>query len=330
VENSSFSTASVAELQLSSLKTQVGKLISIDDTAKTVEQLMVEFNTAQALSTSAQIELTALNSQQISLLGSIDGGIANLAGAIASYQSAISAELSAIGSLNSAKANAAAAAEAAIADNKNKALAEAEANAAAAEKAKRDADILAGKKAIDAIASVSTSSVNKLTDETILKLASVLGAQNVKYDVQSGALGKTEVVGALSSLLGVSVAELNKISADGLKNIAGASGFNETAIDKAFAKGGAFTNGIVDSPTAFSMGVMGERGSEAIMPLTNINGSLGVSTNNSEMVKQLEAINEKMSRLESAQIATAQNTGKVARIVERADNGDSLNVTVVT
>jgi hypothetical protein len=66
------------------------------------------------------------------------------------------------------------------------------------------------------------------------------------------------------------------------------------------------------------------------MPLTRINGRLGVTTNNSEMVKQLEIISDKISRLESAQVATAQNTGKVARIIERADNGDSLNVTVVT
>jgi tape measure domain-containing protein len=100
--------------------------------------------------------------------------------------------------------------------------------------------------------------------------------------------------------------------------------------DKYFAQGGVFTNGIVSSPTAFNVGLMGEKGAEAIMPLTNINGSLGVTTNNSEMVKQLEIISDKISRLESVQIATAQNTGKVARIVERADNGDSLNVTVVT
>jgi hypothetical protein len=43
-----------------------------------------------------------------------------------------------------------------------------------------------------------------------------------------------------------------------------------------FANGGAFTNGIVSNPTMFNMGLMGEAGSEAIMPLTNINGSLGV------------------------------------------------------
>ena len=49
-----------------------------------------------------------------------------------------------------------------------------------------------------------------------------------------------------------------------------------------FADGGAFTNGIVSTPTAFGMadgqaGVMGEAGPEAIMPLARApDGSLGV------------------------------------------------------
>jgi len=48
-----------------------------------------------------------------------------------------------------------------------------------------------------------------------------------------------------------------------------------------FADGGAFTNGVVDQPTAFGMagglGLMGEAGPEAIMPLTRgPDGSLGV------------------------------------------------------
>lgn len=49
-----------------------------------------------------------------------------------------------------------------------------------------------------------------------------------------------------------------------------------------FAEGGAFTNGIVSRPTSFSTGMMGEAGSEAIMPLTNVNGRLGVSVSGSD------------------------------------------------
>ena len=44
-----------------------------------------------------------------------------------------------------------------------------------------------------------------------------------------------------------------------------------------FAKGGVFTNSVVDSPTPFNMGLMGEAGPEAIMPLHRApDGSLGV------------------------------------------------------
>ena len=45
-----------------------------------------------------------------------------------------------------------------------------------------------------------------------------------------------------------------------------------------FAKGGIFTNSIVDSPTPFDMALMGEAGPEAIMPLTRgPDGALGVT-----------------------------------------------------
>ncbi|TKJ11107.1 hypothetical protein [Halomonas sp. 15WGF] len=43
-----------------------------------------------------------------------------------------------------------------------------------------------------------------------------------------------------------------------------------------FATGAAFTNSIVQRPTMFDIGLMGEAGPEAIMPLTNIGGKLGV------------------------------------------------------
>lgn len=43
-----------------------------------------------------------------------------------------------------------------------------------------------------------------------------------------------------------------------------------------FATGAAFSHGVVSRPTAFDVGVMGEAGPEAIMPLTNVGGGLGV------------------------------------------------------
>jgi len=47
----------------------------------------------------------------------------------------------------------------------------------------------------------------------------------------------------------------------------------------AYAKGGVFTNQIIDKPTSFNMGLMGEAGPEAIMPLTRgPGGELGVKS----------------------------------------------------
>lgn len=67
---------------------------------------------------------------------------------------------------------------------------------------------------------------------------------------------------------------------------------------KAFAKGGSFTNSIVSKPTAFAfgkgdtMGVMGEAGPEAIMPLKRgPNGSLGVQMHGANGGGQKQAAN---------------------------------------
>jgi hypothetical protein len=67
-----------------------------------------------------------------------------------------------------------------------------------------------------------------------------------------------------------------------------------------FATGAAFTNGIATRPTAFGMGMMGESGPEAIMPLSNINGSLGVRAQMpgmSGMLEELRALREEVANL---------------------------------
>lgn len=70
---------------------------------------------------------------------------------------------------------------------------------------------------------------------------------------------------------------------------------NEAAQIAAFATGAAFTNQVVAKPTTFNVGLMGEAGPEAIMPLTRTpEGNLGVqavgSSNNPEMLVQLEQV----------------------------------------
>lgn len=69
-----------------------------------------------------------------------------------------------------------------------------------------------------------------------------------------------------------------------------------------FAKGGAFTNSIVSRPTVFPMGLMGEEGDEAIMPLANVGGSLGVRAvgpNNARLVQEMRALRDENTEIRS-------------------------------
>jgi hypothetical protein len=270
VENSAFSTASVAELQLQALKTQVGSLISLDNNIKTVEQAMVELVQAQDLARQAELELAQLNNQQITLLGDINNSVLSVAAAIAQFNIAVQAQSSAQAKLKEAQ----------------------------------------------------TAPSQTLTPESIYTqfLGRAPDPEGLAYwQREFGSTVDKDELRTFQNAVKENVA-LGFETSEEAKNFAAMK----------FATGGVFTNGIVSRPTMFNTAMMGEAGSEAIMPLTNINGKLGVSTNNSEMVVQLKVISEKISRLEAAQIATVQNTGKVAKIIERADNGDSINVTVTT
>ena len=60
-----------------------------------------------------------------------------------------------------------------------------------------------------------------------------------------------------------------------------------------FAKGGVFTNQIVDRPTLFPIGLMGEAGTEAIMPLRRgPDGSLGVTASGVDLRPVVQAIHQ--------------------------------------
>jgi len=99
-----------------------------------------------------------------------------------------------------------------------------------------------------------------------------------------------------------------------------------------FALGGVFTNGLVTSPTAFPMGLMGEAGPEAIMPLgRSADGSLGVrmfsdSNRREEMlVAEIRALRAEMVDLRAEARSTAVATNKTARILDRVSpDGTSL------
>lgn len=278
VENSAFSTASVADLQLVALKTQVGSLISIDKNILSVDEAIENLVNAQTLASKAQDTLNNLNSIQINLLGVINESVLSVATAIAGFNVARQAQSTAQSAASSAQGQ-----------------------LAQAQQSQSRPDPV-------------------LTPESIYE--QFLGR---KPDPEGLAYWKSEF-GAT-----VDTNELRIFQEAVRANQA--LGFEQTDeallfAQQKFANGASFTNGIVSRPTTFNTGMMGEAGSEAIMPLSNIGGRLGVTSNNSEMVAQLKAISEKITRLEAVQVATAQNTGKVAKIIERADNGDSINVTV--
>ncbi|MEE4683647.1 phage tail tape measure protein [Pseudomonas alliivorans] len=88
--------------------------------------------------------------------------------------------------------------------------------------------------------------------------------------------------GAISSKAGASVAGYSDAALSGWSGVAQAKGGAWSNGVQMFADGGAFTNSIVSKPTAFGIagggvGVMGEAGDEAIMPLARTaGGQLGV------------------------------------------------------
>jgi hypothetical protein len=97
-----------------------------------------------------------------------------------------------------------------------------------------------------------------------------------------------------------------------------------------FANGGAFTGSVVSRPTAFNMGVMGEAGPEAIMPLSNINGSLGVRAQMPGMeslAEEMRGLRAEVVMLRSEARATAINTGRTQDIIKRVTrNGEYMTV----
>jgi phage-related minor tail protein len=87
-----------------------------------------------------------------------------------------------------------------------------------------------------------------------------------------------------------------------------------------FATGGAFTNGVVHRPTAFSLGQMGEAGPEAIMPLSNVGGSLGVRAQmpgTQDMLQALQALQALMQRLQTASESGALTSQEHLHLMRR-------------
>jgi hypothetical protein len=79
------------------------------------------------------------------------------------------------------------------------------------------------------------------------------------------------------------------------------------------------------------MGQMAEAGPEAIMPLANINGSLGVRMSGGgfdALAVQLQELNRKVERMGAESQATAIATGKTAKLLDSVVRGGEPITTV--
>lgn len=89
-----------------------------------------------------------------------------------------------------------------------------------------------------------------------------------------------------------------------------------------FATGGVFTNQIVKRPTSFNMGLMGEAGPEAILPLANVGGSLGVKAVSDGTVDEVKALREEVNKLGQMLYQITKNTARSAEeLINIAENG---------
>lgn len=137
------------------------------------------------------------------------------------------------------------------------------------------------------------------------------------------------------------VADKAKAMGATMGDIASALGFWREDIVKmfagagiqAFAAGGAFTNGVVSRPTTFDIGVMGERGSEAIMPLANIGGRLGVYAAGGQDTSRVEALLERLitrvERLEARVGEVGDNTRATAEVQDDVTAGGNATRTEI-
>ena len=99
-----------------------------------------------------------------------------------------------------------------------------------------------------------------------------------------------------------------------------------------FATGGAFYgNGIYDRPTAFNMGVMGENGPEAVMPLANVGGRLGVrvaggANDNGDAKAVVAELREQNRILRQLLAETAKGDEKTRdALVQRLDTANEIS-----
>jgi phage-related minor tail protein len=163
---------------------------------------------------------------------------------------------------------------------------------------------------------------------------------NTVQDILGNSRPETGVAGGESYTPSYSGEEVSVFNGDSLYPNALGGAFNKGV--KMFATGGAFSNSIVSNPTMFPLGVMGEAGPEAIMPLKRMgDGSLGVTAevpvnykNNqtdAALLSEVKKLRQEIQGLRTEARVSAVGTNKTFRLLERVTrNGESMQVVDVT
>ena len=174
------------------------------------------------------------------------------------------------------------------------------------------------------------------------KLHNGVGVTETSAATQTALLTHTRDYSALIYLQLVAIAGQSLATNQTLNAVkSGAASWQIRGATSAFASGGVFTNSIVSSPTAFNMGLMGEAGPEAIMPLANIGGSLGVRYAGPDfthfgrgmeaMAAEITALRAELQGLRAEARATAVNTGRTQDLLKRVSrNGEALQTEAAT
>jgi lambda family phage tail tape measure protein len=141
----------------------------------------------------------------------------------------------------------------------------------------------------------------------------------IKLELQMQITNMTRAAGGLSGILS------SLGSMFGGNAVASAQGnvFNNGSIQP-FAKGGMFTDGIVKAPTMFDMGLMGEAGPEAIMPLRRASdGSLGVASSGSSSSNvSVQVINNSSSQATTNETVDSKGNRRIEVVIGEMTAGE--------
>ena len=172
-----------------------------------------------------------------------------------------------------------------------------------------------------------SSDIAQTVGSAITAASSTQAPTNVAY----GSVTEQKLEAGLASILKVGVEDLISLSLAELRNLAKHLKV-DSGVFSAYALGGVFSGGseVVSSPTKFNIGLMGESGPEAIMPLSRgSDGSLGVRVVGgvSSNAPVVAAINESSKHTEALvrlqQAANQKIIEKLSDMEERLDGIES-------